>query len=124
MYNFYINLNTHIKRDHKKVKSLQCSLCSDIFVESHELELHHINVHKEVVEYSCEICNKTFMKKWRLEKHASLHKDEINHRKCHFFNNSKTCPYEIIGCKFLHSESAVCKFGNKCKKVMCQFRHL
>ena len=36
----------------------------------------------------------------------------------------KHCPYEKIGCMFLHEDSERCKFGVKCTNKMCQFKHL
>ena len=42
---------------------------------------------------------------------------------CHFFNNSKVCPYKLYGCKFKHSDSKNCRYGEKCKKTLCQFKH-
>ena len=41
---------------------------------------------------------------------------------CHYYNNGKACPYEEIGCKFLHMESQMCPF-KPCKNSMCQFKH-
>ena len=42
---------------------------------------------------------------------------------CHYFNNGKTCPYENIGCMFLHQHSERCYFGDRCKNKLCQFKH-
>ena len=44
-------------------------------------------------------------------------------KKCHYFNNFKTCPYESIGCKFIHEASEKCFFLSKCENKLCQFQH-
>ena len=36
----------------------------------------------------------------------------------------KECLYEKIGCKFLHSDSEMCKFKENYNKKVCQFKHL
>ena len=36
----------------------------------------------------------------------------------------KECPYDIIGCMFLHADSENCKFKEKCTKKLCQYKHL
>ena len=41
---------------------------------------------------------------------------------CHHYNNKKTCPFELLGCKFKHEESPLCKFKN-CFNPLCQFKH-
>ena len=35
-----------------------------------------------------------------------MHTDNINHH-CHYFNNDKMCPFEELGCKFLHRDSKI-----------------
>ena len=46
-----------------------------------------------------------------------------NMRKCHYYNNSKTCPFKEVGCKFAHEASNKCNFLDKCKNHLCQFQH-
>jgi hypothetical protein len=43
----------------------------------------------------------------------NLHSEEkvYSVNNCHYFNNDKKCPFEELGCKFLHSVSQICKFG-------------
>ena len=41
---------------------------------------------------------------------------------CHFFNNNKTCPYSKE-CIFLHQDSPICKYGKKCERMLCMFKH-
>ena len=70
----------------------------------------------------CDKCDKTFYLKWRLAKHKSIHQTK-NVRFCHYFNNEKLCPFEEIGCMFLHAKSEICRFKKSCKNDLCQFRH-
>ena len=51
-----------------------------------------------------------------------MHSDDKT-RKCHFFNNNKPCPYEEVGCKFLHETSEACYYKDKCNNPLCQFQH-
>ena len=63
-----------------------------------------------------------FVLNWRLKKHEELH--EINYtRKCHYFNNQKVCPFEEFGCMFLHEDSGICKYGEKCNNKLCPYKH-
>ena len=46
-----------------------------------------------------------------------------NIKNCHYFNNMKKCPYEKLGCKFLHAVSKICELGETCERHLCPFRH-
>ena len=70
----------------------------------------------------CEICNKVFQTKWRKRKHSEMHSNDET-KKCHYFNNDKLCPYEEVGCKFVHIDSEMCFNGTKCKNSLCSFKH-
>ena len=37
--------------------------------------------------------------------------------------NFENCPYEELGCKFLHIAAKNCEFGRKCKRRLCPDRH-
>ena len=69
----------------------------------------------------CEVCGKLFFLEWRLQKHLNVHTGEAKY--CHYFNNQRDCPYQDIGCKFLHQQSGKCKFSNSCSNNLCQFEH-
>ena len=73
-----------------------------------DLEQHIKTCHEKHTVFQCDTCEKGFALKWRLKKHMRLH-EESNIKTCHYFNNDKNCPYEEIGCKFLHN---VAKFVN------------
>ena len=51
-----------------------------------------------------------------------MHENEEG-KACHYFNNGKKCPFEVIGCKFRHVISAKCPLGKSCQRKMCQFTH-
>ena len=112
-------LRKHLKANHSKL--LKCNICKESFEESWKLE-KHMTSHQEVKEYACNICEKTFYMEWRLKKHMTLH-DNTYRKKCHYFNNDKNCPFFEVGCMYAHEISEECKFGSKCLRQLCQFRH-
>ena len=81
-----------------------------------------MNDHGEEKSYDCDKCEAKFMFGWKLEKHIRIH-NSWNIRKCHYFNNDKLCPYMDDGCKFQHLQAEICRYGDKCQKTKCQFRH-
>jgi hypothetical protein len=111
-------LKVHIKENHPK--EIKCNMCDEKFDQTFKLE-NHLKKH-EVETFNCEKCEKTFYLKWRLEKHKTIH-ENINIKFCHYFNNSKLCPFEEIGCMFLHAKSQLCRFKQSCKNDLCQFQH-
>ena len=112
----------------------KCKICQQIFesreiLKSHIKDCHPAQIKCFVCEkafnseqHKCDSCGKTFVLKWRLRKHMEGHSNE-NNKFCHFFNNGNVCPYEKIGCKFLHQPSANCYFGEKCQNKLCQYKH-
>ena len=60
--------------------------------------------------------------KWRLRKHMDLHNNP-KAKKCHFFNNKKHCPFQEVGCKFLHETSEKCYFQDNCRNALCPYQH-
>ena len=111
-------LKVHIRESHKK--ETKCTVCGETFSFTHELEIH-LKKH-EVETLKCEKCDKTFYLKWRLEKHKKAH-DLVDIRFCHYFNNSKHCPYDEVGCMFRHDKSQECKFQKECRFKLCQYMH-
>ena len=84
----------------KHVQILHCKYCDEVFDENWKLELH-LKSHEESKQFQCGICNKTFLAKWRLKKHEQNHFRK-NIKKCRFFKKGKFCPFQEVGCKFLH----------------------
>ena len=111
-------LKVHTKEEHGK--EIKCNICDEKFDQTFKLE-NHLKEH-EVETFKCDECGKTFYLKWRLAKHKTIH-ETINVRFCHYFNNDKLCPFEEIGCMFLHAKSELCRFKKSCKNDLCQFRH-
>ena len=103
-------MKEHKINRHQEVCHKVCTICGTSFLQNHELETERFN---------CTKCEKEFVLKWRLKKHMSVH---ATNKYCHYYNNQKTCPFELLGCKFKHEESATCKFKN-CSNSLCQFKH-
>jgi hypothetical protein len=112
------NLKTHKKEEHQKKKI--CKYCEETFEQTYKLE-KHLEGHKEK-EFECTTCGKRFQLEWRLKKHHASH-DLKTLKKCHYFNNGKLCPFEEIGCMFLHVLSPKCIFNRMCKNKMCPYQH-
>merc|ERR1711954_230098 len=105
-----------------KENHLECHKCDKRFVNSYNLEENLVSIHNETKSFNCDKCENKFVTKWRLKRHQECH-NEKTQRKCHYFNNMIECPFQEYGCKFLHIESEVCKFGKNFRRTMCQFRH-
>ena len=54
--------------------------------------------------------------------YMKVHDEKETLKRCHFFNNQKVCPFEEIGCKFLHLQSSPCRF-TECQNKLCPFTH-
>ena len=78
-------------------------------------------MHDEAKKYKCNKCEKVFVTQWRLRNHDRLHTN-ISVNKCNFLNNRKECPFEVLGCKFLHEESRECLSRDQCNVPKCQFK--
>ena len=115
------NLRCHIKTIHKQVK--QCSLCSEKFEDNCKLEEHLLIVHKKSKRFHCGTCGMTFVLRWRLHKHLESHQEGKSTTICYYFNNKKPCPFENVGCKYLHEEADDCKYAGLCSRKMCQYQH-
>ena len=105
----------------KHSQKMICEHCEETFHEIWKLE-KHLRTHNKLPKFKCDKCSKEFYIEWRLKKHQEMHLN-INLKKCHYFNNSKTCPFEEVGCKFAHEASKKCHFLDKCKNHLCQFQH-
>ena len=63
--------------------------------------MHIKKDHREHPSYDCDNCDKKFVTKFRLRKHTQMHSD-IKIGTCRYFRNNVFCPFEELGCKFLH----------------------
>ena len=111
-------MRNHVISDHPKIYI--CDTCGEEFNLSWKMEIH-MREHREKKKLECDQCDKVFVISWRLEKHKKVH--EENTKSCHYYNNSKVCPYEDLGCMFKHEESANCRFERNCRFKLCQFKH-
>ena len=105
------------------LNQLKCKMCTKSFHRFADLENHIKSDHDKHQNFKCDLCGKCFVLNWRLSKHMRLHTEE-NVRHCYYFNNDKICPYEELGCKFLHAEANICHFGTKCKRTLCPHKHI
>ena len=113
------DLKLHILALHPK--QYECRLCSNIFDSRLAFELHQKS-HNEEKNFKCEVCGQAFYTKWRLGMHQRQH-ELTDVRFCHFFNNSKFCKFEDLGCMFKHEEAPICQKATFCRVIMCQFKH-
>ena len=112
-------LKSH-KRNTHQAKYI-CTHCDVEFRHLNEMEKHKISTHGQTDKHKCESCEMEFISEIRLRNHINSHKYATKY--CHFFNNGKECIYEELGCKFRHEKSEMCKFRDKCKKLLCGYRH-
>ena len=82
-------------------KLIICELCGKVFDKNCDLENHIIESHEDHQTFECEKCWKIFVTEWRLDKHRKIH-DRKTKKYCYHFNTGKSCPFEKLGCKFLH----------------------
>ena len=101
-------------------KSVKCEDCGRLFSRNCDFE-EHLEEHQTDKLFECKECGKKFYLEWRLRKHTNLHKEKGKY--CHYFNNGEPCPFEKIGCMFLHERSGNCRF-KACRNRKCQFEHI
>ena len=110
----------NMKTDKKltKHKLLKCQVCEMEFEKFCDLEWHLKAKHEECTKFECDQCQKTFVTEWRLKKHTMIHSDKIT-KHCHYFINSIRCPFDELGCKFLHiiSYNSVSKIADDSKNT-------
>ena len=96
----------NMKTDKKltKHKLLKCQVCEMEFEKFCDLEWHLKAKHEECTKFECDQCQKTFVTEWRLKKHSKIHSNKIT-KQSHFFTNNVRCPFDELGCKFLHTLS-------------------
>ena len=112
-------LKMHLKSEHAQV--VKCKSCEESFERKCDLEEHNAEKPEIKGNYSCDKCEKVFVLKWRRNKHRESH--DKPSKKCHYFNNKKTCPFEKLGCMYEHTYSGPCTYGKKCSNKLCMFQH-
>ena len=106
----------------EELRVKKCNICGEKFGKNYQLEKHAVEVHNEKKQHHCNVCEKSFYLRWRLDKHKEVHEDAQVSKFCHFFNNDKVCPFDDVGCKFIHKLSGPCKF-KVCTNQLCKFQH-
>ena len=111
------DLKKHMIKHTDKSYTFKCDLCDLDFNEEWKM-LAHKKTHSR---FDCEKCDRNFQYQVLKEKHMSIsHGNKLLY--CHFFNNKKKCPYEEK-CIFIHEDSEMCKYGSKCERNLCMYKH-
>ena len=74
----------------KKCKDYICVKCEKVFSEEWQLKAH---CKIQVERYSCEVCERTFQCEDIKSKHQQIAIENLKLH-CHYFNNSKNCPFK------------------------------
>ena len=98
--------------------NFKCDECEKSFKNEKKLQDHTEKMH---VKYECDDCDKVFKYEAVLEKHREAAHEDIE-LFCHYFNNDKDCPFEDE-CIYIHEESENCKYGGRCERKLCMYRH-
>ena len=104
----------------------KCETYGESFTTICDLELHIKKIHKMYKEPECGQCAKNFVTTWRLRKHLRIHTQKFT-KVCHFFMTGKPCPFEELGCKFLHSTAqklTVESENETVKDTLCDSVHI
>ena len=118
------NMKKVNEKNHRfKRPTEKCEHCEEIFETKSDLENHMVEIGLKE-NHKCNKCESVFISEWRLKKHIETHIKNKKIRNCHYYNSGKSCPFEKLGCKFMHRYSAPCKNGQSCDFKMCQFKHL
>ena len=112
-------LKKHMKRSH--AKKFKCDKCDQEMSSLSAFEFHLLSCYTEISKFKCEKCDNEFITEIRLKNHQRMHETQVKY--CHFFNNGKVCKFAKLGCRFKHEESEKCKYGDKCKKQLCGYKH-
>ena len=76
-------------------------MCEKRFGKFSDLERHIKDKHENYEGQNCDMCGKTFVTAWRLKKHKQIHVEKFT-KSCKYFKGNIECPFEELGCKFLH----------------------
>ena len=82
---------------------IKCDICEKAFNRNCDFE-KHMDEHEADKNFKCDVCDKTFYPQCRIKKHQGNHTEE-GVKQCKFYLSKDICPYENIGCKFLHTKS-------------------
>ena len=100
-----------------------CSVCDSKFKQFHELETHIENEYKDKEIFKCDKCDKLFHLQWRLKKHEQLHIQRSS-KPCKYFSSKRDCPFEKLGCKFLHQDTSATEAVTESDAVAVENEHI
>jgi hypothetical protein len=106
------------KNKHEKptLRETKCDVCGEGFERNCDLEHHLESCHVKEKDNECNSCGKRFHLKWRLKKHVRIHSEET--KVCHYYSNKLECPFQEIGCMFLHETSDKVEHGQD--EIQCE----
>ena len=110
-------LNKHRKTHNSDLEIFKCDVCDKNFNEKWKLNAHI----KSHVLYSCDQCERTFTSHDIKEKHMKISHENVK-LYCYFYNNNLECPRDAQ-CIFLHDNSGICKYGKRCEREKCMYKH-
>ena len=110
-------IHAHKETHEMSNEKLQCDVYGKVVNKEWKISAHR-KIH---ADYGCSVCEKTFKYQEIKSKHMRIAHENLK-LFCHFFNNNKTCPYSK-DCIFLHQASPICKYGKKCERLLCMFKH-
>ena len=110
--------NTKEANLQKTKMSHKCPYCELRCRNGYELENHIVCNHNRDKNYECNKCKAKFLSNWGLRRHMNVHQNLLI-RKCHYFNDDLTCPFEKDGYKFAHIEADIYIFGTNCQMTKC-----
>ena len=140
------NFETLKKNSETRRKTFKCNKCDNSFESMVDLKAHKDTHGKSGEKFECDMCGKVVNEEWKMCAHRKIHEKfdctvcgkhfkyldtKLKHTKiahenlqifCHFFNNEKLCPFSK-DCIFLHKDAPNCKYGSKCERIYCMFKH-
>ena len=86
------------------LREKKCEDCGETYARNCDLEHHLESCHSKEKKHECNSCGKRFHLKWRLKKHVMIHTTET--KTCQYYSKQLECPYQEIGCMFLHEPNS------------------
>ena len=97
---------------------LACSFCDEHFEKHSDIEVHLDIAHSKQKDIQCDTCGKRIFLHWRLEKHKTMHTSSSTIKHCRYYLAKKTCPFNELGCKFLHETSQETEIRGESERIL------
>ena len=117
----YKDLKEHRKSHSVQTEKIVCEECGCEFLEKWKFNAH-LKSHVVQKKYGCIVCSKTFKSEEIKTKHMKITHENVK-LFCHFYNNRMPCPYDDT-CVFLHKDAPLCRYGGRCERINCMFKHI